>query len=134
MVSIFTNIINGEIPATKLYEDDVCIAILDLFPNNKGHTLVIPKVEHESITDYDDTVLQHVISVVKKVAQKQMDVLSCAGNNIVVNNKHAAGQEIPHLHFHIIPRYENDGHTMFSSKKEEYAEGEMNILGEKLKL
>jgi len=135
MASIFTKIINGEIPSTKIYEDDKCIAILDINPMNKGHALVIPKEEHETILDCPGDLMAYLMGIANKVAQKQMEVLKSEGFNILINNKPASGQEIPHLHIHIVPRYGSDGYSYakgFGNVK--YEEGEMQEYGEKLKL
>lgn len=133
MTSIFTKIINNEIPSTKLFEDDKCVVILDISPSNKGHALVIPKQEKETLIDTDDAILQHLILVAKEVAKKQVEVLGCQGYNILINNKPASGQEVPHLHIHVIPRYENDGHK-FHFEHKSYEKDEMNEYGNKLKL
>lgn len=133
MASIFTKIIKGEIPSTKIYEDNKCIAILDINPNNKGHTLIIPKEEYETVLDCPTDLLQHLITVAKKVANKINQELECDGINISINNKPAAGQEIPHLHVHVIPRYKTDGYK-FSFGHVKYSEGEMQDYGKKLKI
>jgi histidine triad (HIT) family protein len=131
MASLFTKIIRGEIPCSKIYEDDKCIAILDIFPNHKGHSLVIPKEQYETIMDCPQEILSHLMNIVKKISEKQMNVLSCHGINININNKKAAGQEIPHLHIHVIPRYQHDGYKL-GFGQEKYQEGEIqeycNIL------
>lgn len=135
MVSIFTKIINGEIPSTKIYEDDKCIAILDINPMNKGYTLVIPIEEHETILDCPEDLMGHLMNIANKVAQKQMKVLGSEGFNILINNKPASGQEIPHLHVHVVPRYASDGYSYakgFGNVK--YKEDELQEYGEKLKL
>ncbi len=131
MSSLFTKIINGEIPATKLYEDDKCIVILDIAPCHKGHALVIPKKEQETLIDADDDILQHLILIAKKVAQKQVEILKCDGYNIIINNKPASGQVVPHLHIHIVPRYNNDGYKV-DLGHEDYKDSEMEEFGNKL--
>ena len=133
MGSIFTKIINGDIPSVKVYEDQKCIAILDINPNNKGHTLVIPKEEFETILDCPQGLLDHLMSVAKKVAVKMNEELKCDGMNVVINNKEAAGQEIPHIHIHIIPRYKDDGHK-HGYGHVKYEEGEMQKYGEMLRI
>lgn len=135
MASLFTKIINGEIPSIKLHEDERCIIILDINPNNKGHALVIPKLEVETITDCPEDILQHLMVMVKKVAEKQVKILSCDGYNVLVNNKPASGQVIPHLHIHVIPRYERDGNWFAGGfKHHPYEDGEMEKYGERLRL
>lgn len=133
MPSIFSKIISGEIGATKIYEDEKCIAILDINPNNKGHALVIPKEEHETVFDCPSDVLAHLIVIAKKIAIRQMEVLKCDGINIGINNKKAAGQEISHIHIHVIPRYFKDRYKLGFGHVA-YEEGEIDKYGEMLKL
>jgi histidine triad (HIT) family protein len=133
MTTIFTKIINGDIPSAKIYEDDKCIVILDIFPNHKGHSLVIPKKEYETVIECPEDLFSHLMVVAKKVAKKQIDTLSCHGINIIINNKSAAGQEIPHLHIHVIPRYEHDKYKI-GFGKEKYQEDELKEYCEKLRI
>ena len=133
MATLFTKIINKEIPSVTIYEDEECIAILDLFPINKGHALVIAREEYETICDCPDEALSHLMSVAKRIAAKMEEVLEIDGYNIMINNRSASGQEIPHLHVHVIPRYEGDGKTP-KMQKESYDEGEMARFGELISL
>lgn len=107
---IFCMIKDHQINSTILYEDEICMAILDLSQATRGHTLVISKVHYDSILEADDEVIQHMILVAKTLANKIKVKLNAQGINILTNAKEAAGQTISHLHFHIIPRYDqNDG-------------------------
>lgn len=133
MGSIFTKIIQGEIPSVKLYEDQKCIVILDINPNHKGHSLVIPKEEYETVVECPKDVMQHLIVVAKKVATHTMKTLKCDGLNLVINNKPAAGQEIPHIHIHVIPRYSDDGYK-HGYGHVKYEEGELEEYGKKLRI
>ena len=133
MATLFTKIINKEIPSVTIYEDAECVVILDLFPINKGHALVIAREEYETISDCPDEKLAHLMSVAKKVAKKMEAVLDIDGYNIMINNRPASGQEVPHLHVHVIPRYAEDGKTPKMSK-ESYEEGEMEAFGKKISL
>ena len=129
---IFCKIIKGEIPADKVYEDDDTLAFLDISPVNKGHTLVIPKQHHETVIDTPAEVLCKLMKTVKKVAPAIIKVTSAQGFNLYQNNEKAAGQLVPHIHFHIIPRFEGDGHfSRWTNTK--YEEGEMNKLKENIK-
>lgn len=105
---IFCKIIAGEIPSSKIYEDDNVIAIMDIGPVIKGHALVIPKGHYDPITETPDHVLGNVIAIVRKIAQAQMKGLHADGINVSQANGKCAGQMIPHIHFHLIPRYNND--------------------------
>ncbi len=121
MTCIFCKIINGEIPSYKIYEDNFCISILDINPRAKAHTLVIPKKHFERIDDADDEYLSKILLSIKKTIEILKDKIKMEGYNIVVNCGKVAGQEINHLHFHILPRYSNDNIKIeFPPVKEEY--------------
>lgn len=109
--TIFEKIIDREIPANIVYEDDDVIAFLDAFPVVKGHTLVVPKKPIENIYDLDDETGAKVMSVISKMANAVKDAFEPAGLNVVQNNGAYASQSVFHLHFHIVPRYkeEHDG-------------------------
>jgi len=128
MSTLFTKIIQNEIPSVKIYEDEICIAILDIAPVNKGHTLVIVKNEYETLLECPDKILSHLITTTKRLAGEMKKKLNLDGFNIMINNGTASGQEVPHLHIHIIPRFKNDGKTP-SLKKEQYRENEMIDFG-----
>lgn len=134
MSTIFEKIRDGEIPSVKLYEDDVCFVILDLSPVNKGHALVISKEAVPTFTKIDEDKLFHMIDIARKVDLKFKDVLKTDGSNILINNGKASGQEVPHLHIHVIPRYKEDGKGFTFLNKEKYSEGEMEKYGELLRL
>ncbi len=133
MATLFSRIISRELPAAVLYEDEMCMVILDIAPVNKGHALVIAREEYETLTDCPDNVLSHLLSVTKKVALKMESALDIDGYNILVNNREASGQEVPHLHIHVIPRYSGDRKTPRFSK-EQYSEGEMESTARMLRL
>jgi histidine triad (HIT) family protein len=109
--TIFEKIIDREIPANIVYEDDYVIAFMDAFPIVKGHTLVVPKQPIENIFDLDEETGAKVMSVITKVSTAVRDAFEPAGLNVVQNNGAYASQSVFHLHFHIIPRYkeEHDG-------------------------
>ena len=103
---IFCKIANHEIPGKIIYEDDVCMAFLDLSQATDGHTLVVPKNHYESILDVDNDVLSHMMKVVQKVALLLQEKLHALGFNIITNANEVAGQTVHHFHIHIIPRYQ----------------------------
>ena len=109
--TIFEKIIDREIPANIVYEDDHVIAFMDAFPIVKGHTLVVPKKVIENIYDLDEDTGAKVMKTITKVANAVKDAFEPAGLNVVQNNGAYASQSVFHLHFHIIPRYkeEHDG-------------------------
>lgn len=133
MSTIFEKIGNGEIPSVKTYEDDVCFVILDINPVSKGHSLVISKKCYNNIGCCPDDVISHMILVAKKVDDKLREELNCDGTNILINNDPASGQEVPHIHIHVIPRYLTDGQK-FGFKHEKYINNEIKEYGVKLKL
>lgn len=108
---IFCSIIQGKIPATRVYEDGQVLAFLDIRPITKGHTLVIPKIHVDPITATPDDVLHPLISAVRLVAQALTKALGADGINVTQANGPSAGQVVPHLHFHVIPRWSRDGHA-----------------------
>jgi len=105
---IFCNIINGDIPSYKIYEDDYTYAFLDISQVTKGHTLVVPKKHSQDLLETEPEVLAHVIKSVQKVAQMVDTALDPDGINIIQNNRAFADQSVFHLHFHIMPRYQDD--------------------------
>jgi len=117
---IFCKIARHEIQSHHIvYEDNDVIAFLDVHPISKGHTVVIPKKHFVNISDVPEEVLCKVMTVVKKISNALMKVTKAKGFNVCVNNFKAAGQIIEHLHFHIIPRYENDGLTIDKQPRKE---------------
>ncbi len=101
-------IIRREIPAEIVYEDDETIAFLDSNPATKGHTLVVPKEFSENIFDIDEEPLTAVMRTVKKIAPAVRDAVGAHGLHINSNHGSAAGQVVPHLHIHLIPRHSRD--------------------------
>ena len=133
MATIFEMIINGEIPSTRLYEDDQCVVILDINPTKKGHALVISRKPYRNFTEVPFETLCHMMKIAQLVDKKQREVLGAEGTNIIINNDPASGQEVPHLHIHVIPRYTGDGRTM-KGEKDKYEDGEIAVYGEKLRI
>lgn len=107
MECIFCQIIAGELPSYKVYEDDNTVAFLDIHPVNHGHILVLPKVHHSRLNEMDFALGADLFRTVMKI-QKVVAANGCSGTNILQNNGRVAGQEIEHVHFHIIPRFNND--------------------------
>lgn len=111
-MSIFTKIINKEIPANIVYEDNLVIAFLDISQATKGHTLVVPKKEYKNIYELDDVISAHLFKVVVMLSKAIKKALNPDGLNVVNNNEVAAGQSVFHYHIHILPRYTGDDYTM----------------------
>lgn len=106
---IFCKIINRELESSIVYEDDIAIAFMDIQPVNEGHTLVIPKKHYITMEDCDEETLKHLIAIVKKLNVQVAKATGAKGIFNSVMNGEEAGQEVFHVHFHIIPRYKNDG-------------------------
>ncbi len=106
---IFCKIVAGEIPTNKVYEDENSLAFLDVNPRNPGHTLVIPKKHYETILNVPDNEIGELFKVVKKVAAGVKKATNADGISISQSNFRAAGQVVPHVHFHVIPRFNNEG-------------------------
>lgn len=132
MSSIFTKIIKREIPASIVYEDSDHIAFLDVNPFEKWHTLVVPKKEYETIFDMPEGEYLELQKIVFKIAKHYESLLWC-GINVVQNNKTIAGQSVFHVHFHIIPRTQDNGFVFFENGVH-YDDGEMTYYQEKLRL
>ncbi|HLR39673.1 MAG TPA: HIT family protein [Jeotgalicoccus sp.] len=119
--SVFEMIIDREIPAHILYEDDDVIAFLDAFPVAKGHTLVVPKVKVENIYDLSPESGAKLMAVISKVARALRATYEPEGLNVLQNNGAFASQSVFHIHFHLIPRYK-DEHDGFGLKWEDLKE------------
>lgn len=106
---IFCKIINGEIPCHKIFENEHTLAFLDVKPHAKGHTVVIPKKHAVRVFDLSEEEQKLIMVDVVKVMEKIDKTLNPDGFNTGWNQNTAAGQVVPHLHIHIMPRYINDG-------------------------
>jgi len=131
MDCIFCKIVAGEIPSHKVYQDDNVFAFLDIAPVNPGHTLVIPKKHFVNMEEIPEDELVKLIKVVKKIGKAIKRELAVSGYNVQINNDPVAGQLVPHLHFHIMPRNENDGLKLWPQDK--YQEGEAEQAAKKIK-
>lgn len=132
MASIFTKIVNGEIPAYKVAEDENYLAFLDIFPVAKGHTLVIPKVEVDYLFDLEDGVYAELQLFAKKVAAGLKKTVPCKKVGVLV-----LGLEVPHAHIHLIPMRE-EADVLNFSKKLTYSPEEFqeiaNLISSKIEL
>jgi histidine triad (HIT) family protein len=108
---IFCRIVTGELPSVKVHEDDDTLAFMDIGPVIKGHTLVIPREHYDPITGTPPETMQKLVVVVQKIAQAQYKGLGADGVNVMQANGAVAGQVVPHIHFHVIPRFAGDGHS-----------------------
>ena len=135
MDCIFCKIVSKEIPTKILVETESCIGFLDAFPLAKGHALVIPKKHYEKLQDLPTNINTEVFSTVHSLISK-VDTLTGA-TLVAVHNGKESGQEIPHVHIHLIPRSKDDSagavHSMFS-KKPDLSESEIEELCSKLRI
>jgi histidine triad (HIT) family protein len=106
---LFCKMIAGQIPVTKLYEDEVVLAFLDIGPLSDGHSLVISKQHFEKLHDCPSELLGQVCSCLGKIAKAVAAAMNSEGYNVLCNNGRSAGQLVGHLHFHVIPRNTGDG-------------------------
>ena len=127
MASIFTKIINGEIPAYKIYEDDKFLAFLDINPVAEGHTLVVPKQKIDYLFDIDDNLLAEMMIFAKKIAIAQKKAIECKRVGVLV-----VGTEVPHAHIHLIP-FKQESQMSLSAPKLKFSEKEMKNIQEKIK-
>ena len=104
--NIFAKLLRGEIPSHRVYEDDAVIAFMDVMPQGKGHTLVVPRAPSRNLLDADAATLSPLFSVVQKVAQAVKKAFSADGVTIMQFNEPASGQTVYHLHVHVIPRFD----------------------------
>ena len=104
--NIFAKIIAGTIPSHKVYEDETLIAVMDVFPQSRGHTLVIPKAGSRNLLDADPSVLSAIMPALQKLARAVKSATRADGLRLVQFNEAPAGQSVFHLHFHLIPMFE----------------------------
>lgn len=122
MATIFTKIVEGQIPSYKIYEDEKFYAFLDINPMAKGHTLLIPKQEVDYLFDIDDSVLSEMIVVAKKIAKAMEQAVACTRVGMMV-----IGLEVPHAHIHLIP-IQKEGDMNLSNKRVELSNDEFEQI------
>ncbi|MFS1663305.1 HIT family protein [Streptococcus sp. zg-JUN1979] len=105
---IFCQIISGDIPASKIYEDEHVVAFLDISQATKGHSLVIPKKHVRNILEMDQDTATHLFAPIPKLAKALQRATQAKGMNIITNNEEIAGQTVFHAHVHLVPRYGQD--------------------------
>lgn len=129
---IFCKIAAGEIPSRKIYEDSDLIAIMDLNPTSKGHSLIIPKEHCTNIYDIDEDIAGKVMKTAKKLATKMTVALNCDGFNLLQNNGETAGQTMFHFHMHLIPRYKDADNNMLKFTSVSFSDEEMDAIREQI--
>ena len=131
MACIFCDILDGKRPGYILYEDESHVAFLDKYPIDVGHSLVIPRKHHERITDMDSDKVGNLFSIVPKIAKAVLDATGADAFSLGQNNGKAAKQIIPHVHIHIIPRYNSKGSVW--TKRQISNDDELSELCEKVR-
>jgi histidine triad (HIT) family protein len=104
--NIFARIMKGELPSHRVYEDSEVVAFMDVMPQGKGHTLVVPRAPSRNLLDADPAVLGTSMAIVQKIARAVKEAFAADGVTIMQFNEPASGQTVFHLHFHVIPRFE----------------------------
>ena len=128
---VFCKMIDGQIPVTKIYEDRVVLAFLDIGPLSDGHTLVIPKQHFEKLDECPSQLLSQVGARLGTIAKAVREAMDSDGYNILCNTGRAAGQLVKHVHFHIIPRNMGDG--IFNRwRAYEYEKGKIETIASQI--
>lgn len=132
---IFCKIINGDVPAAKVYEDEHVLAFLDISQVTKGHTLVIPKVHKENIYELTTEIAENLFKVVPKISNSIKEKFQPIGLNLLNNNGEAAGQSVFHYHLHILPRYgKGDGFgAVWKSNQSDYTTQDLQGIASDIK-
>ena len=133
MSCIFCKVIKGEIPTEKIYEDEYVIAILDANPRAVGHTIVIPKIHAPTLFELPDGEIDPFFKAVKRVSRQIHKALHPAGLTMGLNHGEASGQTVDHHHFHIIPRFEEDGGGSIQSVVNNPPERELSEIAERIR-
>jgi histidine triad (HIT) family protein len=129
---LFCKMVAGQIPVTKIYENDVILAFLDIGPISDGHALIIPKQHFDKLDECPPELLAKVASHLGKIAKAVSATMHSDGYNVLCNNGRAAGQVIDHLHFHIIPR--NSGDDVFNRwPSYKYPDGKIDEIADRIR-
>lgn len=115
MMCIFCKIIEDELPSYKVYEDEYTLAFLDINPVSDGHVLLVPKYHEQFAENLPEEHYEALFATLKKLVKPIQDAFSAPASNIILNNGPNAGQIVPHVHIHIIPRPEPIGRNFFTT-------------------
>lgn len=129
---LFCRIVDGDLPSRMVYEDESAIAFLDVNPLAAGHTLVVPKTHHEQVGELSPDLAGDLFRAVAAVTPAVEAAADAPASTVAINNGEAAGQEVPHLHVHVVPRHPDDGagpiHGLFRNAPD-LDDGEMDAIG-----
>ncbi|MCK5510012.1 HIT domain-containing protein [Candidatus Parcubacteria bacterium] len=131
MDCIFCKIIAQDIPGYKVYEDEKVYAFFDILPISQGHTIIAPKNHISDIENLSESELCAMTAAIKKIGKAIIDGLGVKGYSVFLDNKSAANQHVPHVHFHLVPRAEGDGLERWPQSG--YGEGEAEFCLKKVK-
>lgn len=111
---LFCKIIAGSEPATRVYEDELCIAFMDIYPLGSGHVLVIPRQHAQKLDELDEALRHHLFAVCNRIVAAQRKAgFGVDGTHFLLNDGKASNQHVPHVHFHLIPRSGSDNASFF---------------------
>ncbi|MCU0679199.1 MAG: HIT domain-containing protein [Planctomycetes bacterium] len=130
MECIFCKIIAGDIPSYQVYKDKRVVAFFDILPISQGHTIVVPRAHVADVEDLSDEDFGAMALAVKKIGKAIMAGLGVKGYSVFLDNKSAANQHVPHVHFHVVPRAEGDGLERWPQSG--YGEGEAEFCLKKI--
>lgn len=128
--NIFARILDGELPSVNVFEDDTLLVMMDIFPQSRGHTLVVPKAASRNLLDADPTVVGKVAEALPRIARAVKAATGADGLRLVQYNEAPAGQTVFHLHFHLIPVY--DGEELGRHAAGKADEADLRELAEKI--
>lgn len=127
---IFCKVLKKEINSHPVYENDLVLAFLDVLPMSPGHTIIIPKEHYPDLESLPEDVLAEMSRVIKLIGKAMMKGLEVEGYSVFLDNKSAANQHVPHVHFHLVPRKEGDGFERWAQSA--YGEGEAEFVATKI--
>lgn len=132
---IFCKIVNGDIPSSKIFENEHVMAFLDISQITKGHTLIIPKIHNENIYDLSAEAARNIFEVVPQLANAIKEQFNPVGMNVITNTGEQAGQTVFHYHMHLIPRYgSGDGFgAVWKSHQSDYSPADLQEIADGIK-
>ncbi len=132
---VFCKIVSGEIPGVKIWEDQDIFVFLDIHPLRKWHCLVIPKVHYQDLFDIDESLLQKIVVVAKKIASFMKNSLGASAVNLINASGKDAEQSVFHFHLHVVPRYPDDGLHMndwWQTKVQTFSSDELQKIADEI--
>jgi len=134
---VFCKIVAEEIPSVKIYEDEYALAFLDIAPLTKGHTLVVPRNHAKQIEHLSEKDNEKLWEMVRIVVPRLTEAMGAHGMTVAVNNGEAAGQEVAHVHVHLVPRLRDDGfgpiHDLFKGRRPETTHAELAEIANRIR-